>query len=185
MEKTLHLDLTENATRRFILATLKEQLGNRAIDVEAATAAACVPGKHHHDLGEVLETIDALQGVSTAVRQNMRGIYRILAEAEASVHGCEVDHTHFHEVGNAEAIECVLQICLALEELAPTKITATPVQVGSGQVQCAHGVLDVPAPATAAILERGIPVCETRLEGELCTPTSAALICHFVDEFEE
>ena len=114
----------------------------------------------------------------------MRAVYRILAEAEASVHGCAVDETHFHEVGNGEAVRNVCAVCLAVEALAPERIAATPVQVGSGTVTCAHGELHIPAPATAAILAAGIPVCTERLDGERCTPTSAALIKHFVDEFD-
>ena len=78
----------------------------------------------------------------------------------------------------------VCAVCLAVEALAPERIAATPVQVGSGTVTCAHGELHIPAPATAAILDSGIPVCAERLDGERCTPTSAALIKHFVDEFD-
>ena len=151
--------------------------------MDGALEQAGLQDKHHHDLPEVLASIDALVGVSDDVREDMRAIYRILAEAEAHVHGCEVDHTHFHEVGNAESIRSVLAICLAVRHLGPQRITATSVQVGSGTVECAHGTLDVPAPATAAILARCIPVADERLDGELCTPTSAAVILHFVDEF--
>ena len=112
----------------------------------------------------------------------MRGVYAILAEAEASVHGCSVEETHFHEVGNASGIRNALAICTAFYVLAPTRITATPVQTGQGTVQCAHGLMDIPAPATAAILE-GIPRATPALEGELCTPTSAAIIKQYVQEF--
>jgi len=100
------------------------------------------------------------------------------------VHGVPVEQTHFHEVGNAEAVQNVLAICLAMNRLMPAKVTATPVQTGSGKVQCAHGLLDIPAPATAAILARGIPTCADKVEGEQCTPTSAAIIAHFVEEFD-
>ncbi|MFR8047243.1 MAG: nickel insertion protein, partial [Eggerthella lenta] len=109
-----------------------------------------------------------------------RAVYRILAEAEAAAHGCTVEETHFHEVGNGEALRNVLAICLAVEALDPDEIAATRVQTGSGTVRCAHGELPSPAPATAAIIARGIPTCERKLEGERCTPTSAAVILHFV-----
>ena len=82
-------------------------------------------------------------------------------------------------------IEGVLRVCLMMETAHPSRITATPVQVGLGTVRCAHGELAIPAPATAAILAQGIPVHPLRLEGELCTPSSAAMILHFVDGFEE
>ena len=180
---TMHWDLAKNATRTYILDEVCSNADGMREFLDDALAEAALPDKHHHDLPDVLASIDALNGVSDAVRNDMRAIYQILAEAEARVHGCEVDHTHFHEVGNAESIRSVLAICLAVRHLSPGRITATPVQVGSGQVECAHGTLDIPAPATAAILARGIPVCDEKLEGERCTPTSAAVILHFVDEF--
>ena len=100
------------------------------------------------------------------------------------MHGCAIDETHFHEVGNGEAIFNTLLICSAFAYLHPDHVAATSVQTGSGQVECAHGLMDIPAPATAAILATGIPVCDEKLPGELCTPTSAAIIKHFVDEFQ-
>lgn len=179
----LHLDLTENATRRRILADLRSRMSDEQLEeLDASTAAAGVPDRHHHDIGEVNATIDFLN-VSNRVKDDMRDIYSILASAEAKVHDCPVEHTHFHEVGNGEAIRCVCEICLAIEMLDPERITATAVQTGSGTVVCAHGELPIPAPATAAILAQGIPTCEQLGEGELCTPTSAALIKHFVQEF--
>lgn len=181
---TIHFDFTRIATRRAILGDLLARLPEeRRSAVAERTAAAGVPATHHHDLGEVNATIDAL-AASERVKRDMRAIYRILAEAEATAHGCSVEETHFHEVGNGEAIENVFGICLSIEMLDPDEITATSVQTGSGTVRCAHGLLDIPAPATAAILARGIPVCSELLEGELCTPTSAAVIYHFVDRFE-
>lgn len=180
---TLHLNLALDATRRSILANLRELLDAEARDaLDFAVEAAGVPERHHHDLGEVFDTIDRL-AVSDQVKDDLYAIYSILAQAEAAAHGCTVEETHFHEVGNGEAIRNVCAVSLAIEALDPDCITATRVQTGSGKVQCAHGELDIPAPATAAILATGIPVCEGTLEGELCTPTSAALIKHFVDDF--
>ena len=136
------------------------------------------------DVGEVYEVIDG-QALDARVKEDAKAVYGILAQAEAQVHGCPVEHTHFHEVGNHEAIANVLAVCLAVRALDPSRIEATPVQTGSGKVQCAHGLLDIPAPATAAIIARGIPVVPETREGEWCTPTSAALILHFVDAFVE
>ncbi|MDR2721946.1 MAG: LarC family nickel insertion protein [Coriobacteriaceae bacterium] len=179
----IHLDLTRDARRQYIHADLLGRLDEQArMSVEEQLALAGVPDNHHHDLNEVLETISLLH-VSDQVKSDMRAIYRILAEAEAQVHGCEVEKTHFHEVGRASSIMSALGICLAVEALAPEQISATSVQIGSGSVQCAHGLLAIPAPATAAILATGIPTHETLLEGELCTPTSAAIIKHFVQTF--
>lgn len=180
----LRLDLTLDATRRSLLADLRGRLGVEAREaLDSAVAAAGVPEHHHHDLGEVFDTIDQLV-VSDQVKDDLYAIYGILAQAEATAHGCTVEETHFHEVGNGEAIRNVCAVSLAIEALDPDRVTATRVQTGCGKVQCAHGELDIPAPATAAILATGIPVCDTLLDGELCTPTSAALIKHFVDEFD-
>ncbi|WP_239442922.1 nickel pincer cofactor biosynthesis protein LarB [Gordonibacter sp. An230] len=182
---TLRWNLEENATRRHLLhETLLHLPKARRAQVLSDAKGAGVPDSHHHDLREVLATIDGLSA-SGRVKDDMRAVYRILAEAEASAHGCSVDETHFHEVGNGEALENVLAICLAVEALGPVEVVATRVQVGSGTVVCAHGELPIPAPATAAIIARGISVCERRLPGERCTPTSAAVILHFVDRFED
>lgn len=180
-----YLDLKQSATRQSIVDQLKEKLGLSGWSAVTADAmSAGVPKRHHHGIIEVRETIEALR-VPQTVKEHMRAIYEILAQAEAHVHECEVDHTHFHEVGNGQAILNTLAICLAFDQLNADYIIASPVQTGSGQIECAHGLMDIPAPATAAILAGGIPTCEDKLEGELCTPTSAAIIKHFVNEFVE
>lgn len=175
--------LNEVATRTNILSQTMLQLDEkRRGQVYLALEQASIEEKHHHDLSEVLATIDSLV-VSERVKEHMRQVYQILAQAEAQVHGCSIDETHFHEVGNAEAIRNVLAVCVAVEAFAPAHIIATPVQTGEGTVICAHGELAIPAPATAAILDSGIPLCDFTFPGERCTPTSAALIAHFVDEY--
>lgn len=179
----LHFDFTRDARRSSIVSQVKVPLhdaGWAAATTEAMRAG--VPKRHHANIAEVRETIAGLT-VAQRTKDDLLAVYEILAEAEAQVHGCAVEETHFHEVGNAEAIMNSLVICCGIAHLIPKRITATPVQVGSGQVECSHGLLDIPAPATAAILATGIPVCDEKLEGELCTPTSAAIIKHFVDEF--
>lgn len=181
----LYFDFTKSATRQSII----DQLRAKIADAEWAAGMtdamrAGVPKGHHHGIVEVRQTIDGLR-ISQAVKDHMHAVYEILAAAEAKVHGCTVDETHFHEVGNGEAILNTLVICIAITQLHPDYIMATPVQTGSGQIECAHGLMDIPAPATAAILETGIPTCEEKLPGELCTPTSAAIIKHFVQEFRE
>ena len=180
----LFWDLKEWATRDALMRASCAALSDAERDaVEAKRDKANVPAGHHHDLAAVLAVIGELD-VSDRVKADMRGIYRILAEAEAAAHGCSVEETHFHEVGEGASIRNALGICLAVEAADPAEIVATAVQAGKGTVRCAHGELPVPAPATAAIIARGIPVCERRLDGERCTPTSAAIILHFVDRFE-
>lgn len=181
----LFFDFRENATRACILDTLLEAMDASQRDrFDAVMGTAAIPDKHHHNIVEVNQTIDSLD-VPEKVKEDLHGVYGILAAAEAQVHGCEVSETHFHEVGNANGIRNALAICAAFYALAPEAVTATAVQPGSGQIECAHGTLSVPAPATAAILDMGIPLVADRLPGERCTPTSAAIIKHFVGSFAE
>ena len=116
--------------------------------------------------------------------ENACAVYGLIARAEAAAHGCAVGAVHFHEVGMDDAIADVTGVCLLLHQLAPTRITATPIAVGGGQVHCAHGVLPVPAPATAHLLD-GLPTVHGPVDSELCTPTGAALLRHFVDSFTD
>lgn len=180
---TLRWNLSENATRAQLLGDTLLQLPEGAREqLEQAAAAAGVPERHHHNIGEVLATIDTL-AVSDRVKADLRAVYTILAEAEAAAHGCAVGETHFHEVGDGARIRNTLLLCLAIEQANPQRIVATPAQTGEGTVMCAHGELAIPAPATAAIIARGIPTAARKLPGERMTPTSAAIILHFVDEF--
>lgn len=114
----------------------------------------------------------------------MKAVYTLIAEAESKAHGKPVYEIHFHEVGTMDAIADIAGVCLLMHEIGADQIYATPVHVGSGNVHCAHGILPVPAPATAHIL-RGVPTYSTEIKGELCTPTGAALLKHFVKEFRE
>ena len=180
----LYFDFTKDARRASIVEQLKAATNDTGWSVIMTDAVnAGVPKKHHHGIVEVRETIAGLT-IGQNVKDHLLVVYEILAQAEAQVHGCAVDDTHFHEVGNGDAIFNTLLICSAFTYLNPDFVRATPVQTGSGQVECAHGLMDIPAPATAAILATGIPTCEEKLEGELCTPTSAAIIKHFVQEFD-
>lgn len=136
---------------------------------------------HHadlHGIGHIISDLD----LPEKVKQNARAVYQLIAEAEAHAHDRPVDEVHFHEVGSLDAVADVVGVCLLMDMLAPDKIVASPVHVGSGQVKCAHGILPVPAPATAHIL-RGVPTYGGRIRGELCTPTGAALLRHFATSF--
>ncbi len=137
----------------------------------------------HHDLTSVAATINSLD-LPAAVKSQAIAVYNLIAEAESVAHGCPVSEVHFHEVGAADAIADVVAVSLLLNEIAPDKIVASPICVGFGSVCCAHGILPVPAPATALIL-RGVPIYAGEIRGELCTPTGAALLKHFVSEFRE
>lgn len=135
-------------------------------------------GRHLHDIEAILAAAD----LPEAVREDALAVYRLLAQAESRVHGCPVEQIHFHEVGQLDAIVDIVTVCLLMHELQPELVCASAVHVGSGTVRCAHGILPVPAPATAELL-KGIPCYTGEIQGELCTPTGAALLRHFVKDF--
>lgn len=135
----------------------------------------------HAGMQEIREIIKSLQ-VPEQVKQDVNNIYELIAQAEGKVHGKTVTEIHFHEVGMMDAIADITGCALLLYELAPEKIIVSPVKTGFGQVNCAHGILPVPAPATALLLE-GIPCYAGEIEGELCTPTGAAIVKYFAAEF--
>ena len=109
-------------------------------------------------------------------------VYGLIAEAESHAHGVPVTEIHFHEVGTMDAIADITAVCLLMNKIAPDQVIVSPVHVGSGHVHCAHGILPVPAPATAYILN-GVPMYGGAVKGELCTPTGAALLKHFATRF--
>ncbi len=135
----------------------------------------------HMGLSRISELINALP-LSQSVRENALAVYRSIAEAEAQVHGSPLSEVHFHELGSLDAVADVVAFCMLIKKIAPDGICASPIHVGSGHVRCAHGILPVPAPATALLL-RGIPSYGGEIPGELCTPTGAALLRHFVQDF--
>lgn len=135
----------------------------------------------HHGMAEIEHRIEHLD-IPEQVKKDVKSIYQIIAEAEASVHGRPVSEIHFHEVGTADALADITGCALLIRELGAEKIVTSPINVGYGQVRCAHGILPVPAPATARILE-GVPCYAGRIEGELCTPTGAAILKYYSDEF--
>lgn len=137
---------------------------------------------HHHSSMQKIEHIVKKLPVSEKVKADVMAVYLIIAEAEAKVHGKAITDIHFHEVGTMDAVADVTAVCVLMEKLGAKRIVCSPIHVGSGHVHCAHGVLPVPAPATAEIL-KGIPSYGSEIRGELCTPTGAALLKHFANEF--
>lgn len=139
-------------------------------------------GHHHHagmgDIRHILSHLDIPQDV----REDAEEVYEQIALAESHAHGRPVEEIHFHEVGALDAVADVVAVCWLIHDLAPEQILASPIHVGWGQVRCAHGILPVPAPATAHIL-RDVPTYGGSVEGELCTPTGAALLKHFAQSF--
>ena len=140
---------------------------------------------HHHShnsLADISHIIEHL-AVNDSVKSHAIAIYTSIAEAESAVHGEPVSEIHFHEVGTMDAIADVIAVCYLIDKLQVENIIVSPINVGSGTVKCAHGILPVPAPATALLL-RGLPTYSGTVESELCTPTGAAILAHFGREFK-
>lgn len=184
------LDLSQSSTRTTILEQLEAYCsGEQKEAIAHILAQASIPDKHHHDLAEIMQTIDALS-CQADIKRSLTGVYTILAQAEAAAHQTTVEKAHFHEVGQASGIKNALKICatffvLGVSAASDGLVRATPVQTGSGTVLCAHGEMSIPTPATAYILSAyAIPVQDKLLPGELCTPTSAAILAQFVTAFD-
>ncbi|MFH1731852.1 MAG: nickel pincer cofactor biosynthesis protein LarC [Planctomycetota bacterium] len=138
-------------------------------------------GHPHRTLANVTALLDE-SVLSDAVRENARRVFRRLAEAEAAVHGVPVEDIHFHEVGAVDSIVDIVGAAIGIERLGITQIVSGPLRFGSGTIKCAHGTLPVPAPATARLAE-GFPVEYTGIEGELTTPTGAAILTALAGSF--
>ena len=139
---------------------------------------------HHASLHDIEHIVRGHLSLPATVADNVMAVYRLIADAESKAHGKPVSEIHFHEVGTMDAIADITAVSLLMHRLAPDEIIVSPVHVGSGQVHCAHGILPVPAPATATILQ-DVPIYGGSIQGELCTPTGAALLKHFADSFGE
>lgn len=130
--------------------------------------------KKHRHLPEIEKIIDD-SALSDGVKERSLKIFRRLAEAEAKVHGIEVEKVHFHEVGSLDAVIDVVGACVGFEMLGIERFACSKIHVGSGFVNIAHGKYSIPPPAVAELLT-GFPVYSTEIEGELITPTGAAII---------
>lgn len=137
--------------------------------------------QQHRHLRHIREILDAAD-LPQPVRGRALAIFTRLAEAEAKVHGTTIEKVHFHEVGAIDAIVDVVGACLALDMLGVTRVACSPIPTGSGTVKCDHGIMPVPAPATAELLKR-VPLAQTQETGELTTPTGAAILSALAESF--
>lgn len=139
-------------------------------------------GHHAHtSCPAILKKISELDFAEN-IKEHASEVYRVIAAAEGKVHQTDMQQIHFHEVGSLDALVDVAGCCLAIDMLHVDSVQCSPVCLGNGMVRCAHGVLPVPAPATAEII-KGMPVYTSSFDGELLTPTGAAVLKHFVQEF--
>jgi len=129
------------------------------------------PARHLPDITKLIEA----STLSSSIKQKSTAIFQKLAEVEASVHGTTVDKVHFHEVGAVDAIVDIVGSIIGMEMLGITTIVGSPVNVGSGTIKTAHGILPVPAPATAELL-KGVPSYGSSVPFELTTPTGAVIL---------
>ncbi len=161
------------------------EVGKRmAGPIEATDVHVHLDDHHHHHhrrLNDILEMIRGAE-LSERVKQTAERIFRRLAEAEAKVHGSSPEEVHFHEVGAVDAIVDIVGTAMCLELLGWPKVIASPMPTFHGYAKGSHGVFPLPAPATAEIL-RGIPWRKLDIEGELVTPTGAAIIREIAAEF--
>lgn len=141
-----------------------------------------IPEKQPHRHLSHIEKMMAESTLSPAVKDKAVVIFRRLAEVEGKLHGQPAGSVHFHEVGAVDAILDVVGACAGLELLGVTELSCSPLNLGGGRVQAAHGTLPVPAPATAELL-KGLPVYSTGVEGELVTPTGAAIVSTLAARF--
>lgn len=142
------------------------------------------PDQHSHRHLHHVEEILNRGRLTPGQRDLALRIFRRLAEAEAAAHGIAVEKVHFHEVGALDSIADIAGVAIALDLLGAGRITSRSVVTGSGTVQCAHGLMPVPAPGTAALL-KGVPLAPCSIKGELTTPTGAAILATVVQEWVE
>lgn len=137
---------------------------------------------HHSSLHDIEHIVRDHLNIPDKVKDDIMSVYELIAEAESHAHNKPVSDIHFHEVGTMDAVADIAAVCLLMNRISPDRVVVSPIHVGSGQVRCAHGILPVPAPATAYIL-KDVPMYGGSVKGELCTPTGAALLKHFGDSF--
>ena len=171
--------IEEGASYRVVPKKVIEHAHKHSCDNHAHQS----PFDHEHRGKTDVAAIICALPIEESIMLKALSVYDAIAEAEGKVHGKPVTEIHFHEVGSLDAIADIVAFSMLIDELSPDYIFASPVHVGSGTVRCAHGILPVPAPATAELLQ-GIPSYSSEIRGELCTPTGAALLKSFVDKFQ-
>ena len=150
----------------------------------AATKFDCREEHHHHHHRGFTEIAGMITGSALAgpVKSRALSVFRRLGEVEAKIHNVPLAQIHFHEIGAVDSIVDIVGVCIALELLGVTEVAASPLPCGSGFIETAHGKFPVPAPATLELL-RGVPVVPSTMVAELVTPTGAALLAEFCNQY--
>ena len=171
--KTLDLKgykLKTSRVQRGLIAGTKVQV--------SLTKSSHHPARKYSDIKKLIADSD----LSSTAKKNSLEIFKRIAQVEAAIHDTAMEKIHFHEIGAVDSIVDIVGGVVAIESLKLDKIYASPLNVGEGFVQCAHGCLPVPAPATLKLLQ-GIPVFSNGIKKELTTPTGAAMIGFYADKF--
>jgi len=146
---------------------------NLYVDVTDNTAH-----RHYRDIKKMIQEADLPEGV----RQNSLKAFGKIAEAESRIHGKKIESVHFHEIGGIDSLVDIMGTFLAIDYLGVTRVVASPIPLGSGSIECAHGRIPVPVPATLAVL-KGIPVTGSDAKTEIVTPTGAAIVATLAQGF--
>ena len=171
--KTLDLKgykLKTSRVQRGLIAGTKVQV--------SLTKSSHHPARKYSDIKKLIADSD----LSSTAKKNSLEIFKRIAQVEAAIHDTTMEKIHFHEIGAVDSIVDIVGGVVAIESLKLDKIYASPLNVGEGFVQCDHGCLPVPAPATLKLLQ-GIPVFSNGIKKELTTPTGAAMIGFYADKF--
>jgi len=181
-EADLRAALASLPIEGYELLVRKEKRGGlEATRVEVKLAEAEQPHRHLHHIEEIIDQC-GVRSAECGVKNKVKAVFRRLAEAEARVHGTTAEKVHFHEVGAVDAIVDIVGVCAGLEMLGVERVVASPLPMGSGSVDAAHGRLPVPVPAVVELM-KGVPSRPCDEEGELTTPTGAALAVTLADAF--
>lgn len=178
-KKDLFLEMMNQAFSKYNMTLTPET--SVKCGISGTSMQVLIKQTNHTTYTEILNQIQDLS-LPKPVKEHASAIYKLIGDAEAKVHGTDLEHIHFHEVGSLDALADVCSCALLFHLIAPDKILTSPVHVGSGFVKCSHGVLPVPAPATAELL-KGIPYYGGTIAGELLTPTGAAILSHYTEQF--
>jgi len=149
--------------------------------IHAKRVEVVARGHAHRNYAAIRDLIEK-SPIAECVKATSLAIFKKLAHAEAGIHGCLPEEVHFHEIGGVDAIVDVVGAALCADHLGITRFAASAIPTGSGFVDCRHGRLPVPAPATAAIL-KGVPVAGSEVAFELTTPTGAAIVTSLAQQF--